>query len=212
MSITYQQLMVQPERFWNRVASGTSDRLGMTSLALIQLAVSHLKSSDKVLDLGCGWGTLTNEIAKDVHHVQGIDPAERMIDLAKLNAEKQAIDNVSYRQTNIFDPQLQSGSFDAVLAFNVLHYIEELPDTIQRIQDLLKNGGMLITSTACLKEKWSFARMLLFLLSGLRIIPSTSFYRKSDLEKIITAGGFELIQTKEITPLPEYFIVAKLRK
>lgn len=201
--------MVQPEKFWNRVANGTSDRLGMTSLAMIQLATSHLKTNDTVLDFGCGWGVITNEIARDVKYVEGIDPAPRMIELAKYNAEKQAVDNVSFRQSDLFDSRYQPNSFNAILAFNVLHYVENAPDILRRMHDLLTTGGILITSTACLKERWSVARVILWLLSKIRLMPSTSFYKKKELEKVITAGGFDLVQTAELTRLPEYFIVAK---
>jgi 2-polyprenyl-3-methyl-5-hydroxy-6-metoxy-1,4-benzoquinol methylase len=191
------------------MASGTSDRLGMTSLAMIQLATSHLKTNDSVLDFGCGWGVITNEIARDVKYVEGLDPASRMIELARNNARKHAIENVIYTQADLFDSRYQPQSFDAILAFNVLHYLDNAPDILRRMHDLLKTGGVLITSTACLKERWSAARVILWLLSKLHLMPRTSFYKKKELEKVITAGGFDLVETAELTRLPEYFIVAK---
>ena len=40
-------------------------------------------------------------------------------------------------------------------------------------------------------------------------MPKTKFCKKSELEKLISIGGFQIIESVKLSRLPEYFIVAK---
>jgi 2-polyprenyl-3-methyl-5-hydroxy-6-metoxy-1,4-benzoquinol methylase len=92
------------------------------------------------------------------------------------------------------------------------NYIEDMPSLIQRINKLLKPNGIFISSTACLKEKRSFLRYLVLLLTKLRIMPKTNFYKKIELETLIKNGNFDIMKSERISKLPEYFIVSSKRK
>ena len=140
------------------------------------------------MDFGCGAGAITNKLAKSVRALEAIDISSGMITLVQKRAEENAIANINYRQISIFDEHLWEGIFDVILAFNVLHYIYDMPSLIKRINSLLKADGVFISSTTYLKEKRSFLRSLLFALMKLGIMPRTEFYKKSDLESLITGG------------------------
>ena len=84
-----------------------------------------------------------------------------------------------------------------------------MPNLIKRIHSLLKPSGIFISSTACLKEKRSFLRYLVLFLSKSGIMPKTNFYKKIELENLIKDGDFNLIKSKRISKLPEYFMVAR---
>ncbi len=112
-------------------------------------------------------------------------------------------------QTSIFDERFKDETFDAILAFNVLHYIEDMPSLIERINRLLKSNGTFISSTACLKEKRSLMRYLVLLLPKLGIMPKINFHKKIELETLIKSANFDTIKSERISKLPEYFIVSK---
>jgi 2-polyprenyl-3-methyl-5-hydroxy-6-metoxy-1,4-benzoquinol methylase len=50
----------------------------------------------------------------------------------KKQADENAIMNVNYRQVSIFDEHLKEESFDVIIAFNVLHYMSDMPDLMRR--------------------------------------------------------------------------------
>jgi 2-polyprenyl-3-methyl-5-hydroxy-6-metoxy-1,4-benzoquinol methylase len=134
-----------------------------------------------------------------------------MLAFAKRQAEEHSIGNINYMQTSIFDEHFKEETFDAILAFNVLHYIEDMPSLIERINGLLKPNGIFISSTACLKEKRSLIRYLVLTLSKLGIMPKTKFYKKNELEMLMKNGNFDMIKSEKISELPEYFIVMRKR-
>jgi 2-polyprenyl-3-methyl-5-hydroxy-6-metoxy-1,4-benzoquinol methylase len=97
-----------------------------------------------------------------------------------------------------------------ILAFSILHLLEDTEESMQKINELLKPGGIFISATPCMREKKTFIGMLLFLLGKLRIIPYTRFLKFSELEDLIANGKFQIIKTEDLhdTP-PNYFVVAK---
>jgi len=73
--------------------------------------------------------------------------------------------NVNFAQSTILDWRFKNESFDAVLTFNVLHYIEDTQKIMQRINEILKQGGAFISATACLRKRRSFLSILMVLLT-----------------------------------------------
>ena len=134
-----------------------------------------------------------------------------MIEVAKRKADERKIDNIKYTQATIFDVTYERESFDVVLAFNILHLLEDLQKVLQRINDLLKPGGLFISSTACMGDKTvSRYRLLLFPLSVLGIVPSMKFLKRSELDESITKGNFQIIETGRMDhKAPIFLIVAK---
>ncbi len=201
--------MTKSEKFWNRIASKEIKSLGATSQKTIEATIPYLKPTDKVLDFGCGEGTITYRIAEYVGAIHGIDFSSAMIEAAQTNAHTLNIQNVHFSNTNLFDDDLKPETFDVVVAFNVLHHIKDAKSIIQRIQKLLKPNGVFISTTACLGQKKSFQNILLQLIIGLQIIPKIQLYKTADLENMITSSGFEILKCSSLTPLPEYFIVVQ---
>ena len=132
-----------------------------------------------------------------------------MLEFVKRQAKDNSIENINYIKTSIFDQRFKDEKFDAILAFNVLHYIEDMPSFIKKIHGLLKPNGIFISSTACLIEKRSFLRYLVLFPAKLGIMPKTNFYKGIELENLIKDGDFDLIKSERLSKLPEYFMVAR---
>ena len=90
-----------------------------------------------------------------------------------------------------------------------MHYIDDMPILMNRINSLLRPKGIFISSTACLIENKNGIRLLMWLLNKMKIVPKTIFYRKSDLENLLAKGDFRIIKSEMISSLPEYFIVGE---
>ncbi len=206
--------MTKPEKFWDRSASTYDDSepsSDQTHIRTIENTKKYLNAGDVVLDYGCATGTIAIEIADNVKEVHGVDISSKMIEAAKRKASERKRGNIDFAQSTIFDERLEKESFDVILAFNILHLLEDTRKVMQRINELLKPGGLVISSTACMGEnKTSPISILLFIVMKIGIIPSIKFFKISELEDAIANGNLQIIETQSLTHNPtSYFIVAR---
>lgn len=110
---------------------------------------AQIRPGDRVLDVGCGTGTLTmraKKAAGDTGKVIGVDVAEDMLETARRKAEKSHLD-ITYERAGIEDLPFPSSSFDIVLSSLMLHHIHGEDAKRRGIAELyrvLKPGGTLM--------------------------------------------------------------------
>ena len=200
------------EKFWDRTADNfdkEEKKDGRTYLNIIEKTRKHLKAGDMVLDYGCGTGLISNEIAGNVKKVHALDISSKMIEIAKNKAIAHNIQNIDYAYTTLFDKKYKTGTFDVILAFYILHLLEDSQQVIQRIHDLLKPGGLIISVTPCMGEK-PVLKGLFSIIGTLGFIPKIRSFKFSELEHSLIKGNFEIIETECLHKRSEqYFIVAK---
>jgi len=96
------------------------------------------RPGEKILDLGCGTGHLTNEIAKAGASVLGVDKSVEMIDQARTNYPQLRFvvaDAAKYRPRE---------RFDAVFSNAALHWMRPPGAVAESISRVLKPGGRLV--------------------------------------------------------------------
>jgi 2-polyprenyl-3-methyl-5-hydroxy-6-metoxy-1,4-benzoquinol methylase len=134
-----------------------------------------------------------------VKEIHGIDISSKMIEAAKGKADERKIENIDFAQATIFDERYRRESFDVILALNIMHLVEDTQKVMQRINELLKPGGLIISSTACLGEKKTFLSILLsipiFLLIKIGIPPYLRSFKIPELEDSITKENFQIVET-----------------
>jgi 2-polyprenyl-3-methyl-5-hydroxy-6-metoxy-1,4-benzoquinol methylase len=185
------------------------EELGSTACKIVDASQEYLSKESVVLDVGCGPGSLTMAIAQNVASVHAIDSSSGMVEVAKARADCLGTLNVNFLQESLSDVVARDGTFTAVTMFNVLHYIKDVPEAARQIEKLLAPGGLFLSSTACLGERRSILGVLTWILTKLRIMPDTHFFKQAELANLIACGGFQIVVTKNLSPLPECFVVAK---
>ena len=96
------------------------------------------KAGEQILDLGCGTGALTAEIARRGAEVLGVDPSEEMISRAREKFPWLKFEVLDARQLRF------NGEFDAVFSNAVLHWIPEAEQVIAGVAQALKPGGRFV--------------------------------------------------------------------
>ncbi len=200
-------------KFWDRIAKNYDNEEKKdrpVSINIVEKSKKYLKSSDTVLDFGCATGKISNEIAKSVKTVYAIDISAKMIAIARKRVFNNTLENVEFDQTTILDEKFENDSFDAILGFYIFHLVEDVEKTFQRIKELLKPGGLIISATPCMGESSSWLRVPINIGSMLGIVPKVRFLEVAELEKMITEAGFEIVETERLHKSgDQHFIVAQ---
>jgi 2-polyprenyl-3-methyl-5-hydroxy-6-metoxy-1,4-benzoquinol methylase len=210
--------MRKSEKFWDQSASNydnTEEKFEFIHCRSRKNTKRYLKDTDIVLDYGCGTGTTACEISGLVRSVRAIDISTGMIEIAKGKAATGGVVNVDFEQAEIFDEEFENGSFNVVLAFNMLHTVPDPESVVQRTVELQKPGGLFISVTPCLGGKKSALVSLQILLvrALLKVGVSPAPIRQlksADLDDLMDDERLQVIETEEIFKgASSYFMVAK---
>jgi trans-aconitate methyltransferase len=93
---------------------------------------------ERILDLGCGTGVLTAEIAERGAEVLGVDRSEEMISQARKKFPALKFEVLDARELRF------NTEFDAVFSNAVLHWIPESEQVIAGVAQTLKPGGRFV--------------------------------------------------------------------
>jgi 2-polyprenyl-3-methyl-5-hydroxy-6-metoxy-1,4-benzoquinol methylase len=199
--------------FWDKRADKYSKRPVKDQanyIRTLDCTRKHLSPSDEVLEVGCGTGTTALLLAPSVKHVTASDISSRMIRIAREKAVAQEVENVRFDHATLFDETQEKGSFDAVMGFNFLHLLEDIPGAVRRINELLKPRGLFISKTVCLAEQTRLWSALLAVMKPLGFAPYVKCLKVAELEDMITSANFEIIETGFYPPSPPgRFVVAR---
>jgi len=197
-------MMNKEQVFWDKQAKRFDDsqkQFEPASQELIARTKEYLNANDNVLDFGCAAGTKTFELADGVKHIHGLDFSAEMICEATKKKNKVNVTNVSFSQGTIFNDDLEKASFDKIIAYSIIHLLKDSEKVIQRIHELLKPGGLLISETACFKDKMDFKTRLEFttyrFMKRLGIFPlHLNMFKTSDIEQLINRQNFNIVKAE----------------
>jgi len=109
------------------------------------LAALKLKTGELVLDIGCGVGFLTHEMALQVGKsgkVIGLDKNPEMISHARKRCE--GLQQAEFSKGDAGKLPVDDQTLDAVSCTQVLLYVKDVPNVLAEMQRILKPGGRLV--------------------------------------------------------------------
>lgn len=104
----------------------------------------HLTSSMRILDIGCGPGTITCDLASRVPqgHVTGIDSTDSVLEQARACANERHLDNVTFAVGDIYALDFPEASFDVVHVHQVLQHLGDPVQALKEMRRVAKPGGL----------------------------------------------------------------------
>ncbi len=139
---------------------------------------------------------------------QATDISAGMIAIANEKYAAGLIPGLVFRTATVEALRPDAAPFNAVLGFNYLHLVRDLPGTLRRIHALLAAQGLFISKTPCVGDMNPLIRFAL--LPAMRAIgkaPHAGVFRASDLSQHISAAGFDVLATEShatTTVLPSW--------
>jgi len=204
--------MASETGFWDRHAKGYAKRpVADEASYQKKLAVTreYFRPDMDVLEFGCGTGSTAIVHAPYVKHIRATDISSKMIDIARRKAAAANVTNVTFEAIAIDDLEVPDESLDAVLGLSILHLLEDKETVIGSVHQMLKPGGVFVTSTACLGDTHKWFKPVGAIGHFLRLLPLVRVFTKQDLVTSLTDAGFDIAYNWQPAKGKAVFIVAK---
>lgn len=105
----------------------------------------EMDPDDTVLECACGTGIISRQIAPKCRQLTATDVSKGML---RQTAKKcRRFDNVKIRRADIMHLKYQDGTFDKVIAANVLHLLQNPAGALKELERVCKTGGRIIIPT-----------------------------------------------------------------
>lgn len=116
-------------------------------------AADLIRSGMRVLDLGCGPGSITLDLAARVGPTGGavgVDVEPGQVETARRAADARGLSQARFEVASAYALPFDDASFDAVTAHTVLQHLRDPADALAEVRRVLRPGGVL----AAAEEDW----------------------------------------------------------
>ena len=105
----------------------------------------HLKPEMKLLDFGCGPGTISVGLAEVIApgEFHGIDMEESQIEIARNSSDMKGLDNTTFHVGDASDLPFDDGFFDVAHCHTVMNHVPDTQALLAEIKRVLKPGGII---------------------------------------------------------------------
>lgn len=204
--------MGQSTKFWDKIA----DRYLKQPIAdvaayekKLQMTQEYFRPDMEVLEIGCGTGSTAIVHAPYVKHIRAIDFSANMIDIAQTRAAAQNIPNLTFEQSTIDELDIPDQSLDVVLGLSILHLLEDKEAAIAKVFNMLKPGGIFVTSTVCLGDQMAWFKWIAPIGKFFGFFPLVKVFTVDELATSLTNARFKIDHQWQPNKGKAVFIVAK---
>ena len=203
---------INREQYWNQRSKTYLEEIeetfGEANDKIIKQIKKYCNEKDIVLDIGCGPGVITKDIASSVKKIKAIDISPEMINKARKNN----LANVDWEVNELLNLKIEE-EYTFVTACNVLLYMENVGDIMNKIYDILPMNGYLVAVIDCLGEKKNlkYISRVIKIKTGKR--PYNKNYSIEEFKGLFTSKGFEIVYEENLfEPTNNYLVVARKMK
>lgn len=206
--------MTASPAFWDKIARKYAAR-PVGDIAAYEATLDHTRSylnpGDRVLEIGCGTGTTAIALAPAVAEYVATDVSNEMLKIGWEKCRDAGTRNLGFCRAAADQGELPEGPFDAVLAFNALHLLNNLDAGLAEVHGLLSPGGLLISKTVCLGGPLSPFRPLIATMQLFNKAPHLLYLTAAKLRERLEAAGFEITDVQDFNNSAKrpYFVARK---
>jgi 2-polyprenyl-6-hydroxyphenyl methylase/3-demethylubiquinone-9 3-methyltransferase len=147
-----------------------------------------------VLDVGCGGGLFTEEVARLGYQVTGVDLSPRSIMIAQRHADQMGLP-ITYRVSSGEELPFENNTFNVVYCCDVLEHVSDLNTVIAQSARVLEVGGLYLFDT--INRTWLSKLLMITLVQDwLRVAPQNlhdwkKFITPTELHTLLVRHGLE---------------------
>jgi ubiquinone/menaquinone biosynthesis C-methylase UbiE len=184
-------ILSRAEDIWGWGTPAGQRRAARRAQYFIQLG--ELTRDTKVLEIGCGTGVFTRQIALTGAAVMAVDISPDFVAKSRQNVTDR---NVSFKVEDIHALSLPDEAFDAVIGSSILHHLDII-QALSEIKRVLKTGGHIVfTEPNMLNPQILMERKIKFIGKILHNTPNETAFVRGKLARVMEQAGFKNIMIK----------------
>jgi 2-polyprenyl-3-methyl-5-hydroxy-6-metoxy-1,4-benzoquinol methylase len=160
-----------------------------------------VRSGDRIIDVGCGRGSITVGLAQVAGHVIGVDLDEADFTDARAYAAEHGIDNVEFVEGSVYQLDFVDASFDVCTLCSMMETLDDPLAGLAEVRRVVKPGGLVGASSIeygglilhgpdePLLRRFYELRLQLWEAQG-----DVHFYRGRELRGLLLAAGFSQVE------------------
>jgi len=185
----------------------TAERCNYIESCVDRIFGREALGQQEVLEIGCGGGLISEELAQRGTIVVGIDPAENALQAARVHTQRSGLGQLVYFQQGYAEAlPYADGSFSVIVCMDVLEHVSDQTAAIREVARVLAPGGIFIFDTI---NRTLLARMVLlwigerfFQKNGL--VPGLHSYSKfikpAELQALLGKNGLKVHEMTGFMP------------
>ena len=163
--------------------------------------LEHVSAGERVLDVGCGEGWFTSELARAGVHVVGIDVAEE-----PLRRARERDPSLDLRLIDADGPwPIDDASLDAVWAGETIEHVADTAGWLSELRRVLRPGGRLLLSTPAhgrLRMLWLALSRRAFEAHFDPRADHLRFYTRGSLTRLLGELGYQEVSVRAVAGPP----------
>lgn len=185
--------------YWDKHAKNydrSMSLLGRPIPRMVALAGEATRGLGRVLEVAAGTGLVTPALAAAAREVVATDYSAAMVAALERRVREAGVANVRCEQADLYALRFDDGSFDAVVAANVLHLVPDLPGALAALRRVVKPGGRVIVPTFCHDEtalSWVVSRAL-----AVTGFPGHRRFTASSLRQAVEDAGVRVARCEKL--------------
>jgi 2-polyprenyl-3-methyl-5-hydroxy-6-metoxy-1,4-benzoquinol methylase len=153
----------------------------------VKMIGSHLKPGMTILELGCGAGYFTKELARSGAEIMAVDLSADLLEIAKANCPAS---NVRYEIQDACALTYSDATFDSVVGSSILHHLEIEP-AMREIRRVLKPGGTIyFTEPNMLNPQIAIQKNVPWIKRWLGDTPDETAFFRRPLRRLLERTGY----------------------
>ncbi len=157
----------------------------------VTMLSNHLRMGMRALELGCGTGYFTRELARSGAHIVAVDVSPELLEIARTDC---STTNISYEIQNACAMSYPDAVFDSVVGSSVLHHLN-IKEAVREIYRVLKVGGTIyFTEPNMLNPQIAIQKNVPWVKRKLGDSPDETAFFRWPLRRLLKETGFRDVQ------------------
>jgi ubiquinone/menaquinone biosynthesis C-methylase UbiE len=177
---------------------------------LDNVVAANLSPEATALEIGCGAGHLTVQLADRRLHLDAVDASQAMVDTtARRIADAGLQENVTVAMADVHALPFETSSFDLVVAVGVIPWLHSPADAVREMARVLRPGGEIVLTADNRARMTSFTdpramlalsplRRALVALRRRRGLASSRLHFPGTIDRLLTEGGLHPVRRSTV--------------